>query len=227
LESDKQEFEEKLQSFEKERQEFEERLWVVDRDVKRRRDKEKELDDQIMELLAKNESLVAEHAHTKDALSRQMKALTIENENLKNALALSQARVVSARGGPTVQPPRQEEIKEEAPAAEQSTQESGRLTRSQSQLMRSQEQQTREILLKTKSRPSFIPKPSARKIDVTLLAKPTTTTNSNKENTRNNSAAEGDPEPSTAAQARKQRSSMIPIRKGSSLLPPQIKALRS
>ena len=225
--------------------------------MKRRRDKEKILDDQVMDLLAKNESLVAENALTKDTLLKQVKSLTIDNERLQTSLALSQARVVSARGGvpSTVQSPRQEECTVEAPAADpvqdnaasggsasasggSASGGSGRQTRSQSQLMRSQEQQTRELLLsKTRSRPSYIPKPSTRKIDITPLTnKPISTTNSNnssnKENTHNNNSVVqggGGEEISSGAevQARRQRVSMIPIRKGSTLVTQQIKALRS
>lgn len=222
LESDKQEFEEKLQTLEKEKQEFEERLWTIERDVQRRQNKEKALNDHIMELLAKNEVLVAEHAQVKATLSKQVQELTVENVRLQNSLALSQARVVSARGTlNSVQPAIENK---EVPVAVEPAQEAssgssvGRLTRSQSQLQRSQEQQNRELLLsKTRSRPSYIPKPASRKIDSTDAG------TGNKENSHNNADTAEEP----PKEARKQRASMIPIRKGSSLVAPQVKALRS
>lgn len=203
-------------------------MWVVDRDVKKRRDKEKALDDQVMELIAKNEYLIAENSHTKETLLQQIKLLTIDNERLQTSLALSQARVVSGTSARTtssaVQPPKQEESNASEEVAVDTTHSNGangRQTRLQSQLARSQEQHTRELLLnKTRSRPSYIPKPSTRKIDVALL----TASSSNKENANNNSTAEDEV---IATQTRKTRASMIPIRKGSSLLPPQVKALRS
>jgi hypothetical protein len=199
-----------------------------------------------MELLAKNESMNAEHARTKDNLLQQIKMLTIDNERLQTSLALSQARVLSARPASATQaqsaPATQEEGKEEeekeaekVPAQENGTAESaysGRLTRSQSQQTRTQErtqeQHTREILLnKTRSRPSYIPKPASRKETVTLHVRETkeNTQNNNKENTQNNKNSSASVE--EAPQVRKTRASMIPIRKGSSLVAPSVKALRS
>lgn len=198
-----------------------------------------------MALFAKNETLVSE----KDTLAQQVKELTIENVRLQNSLALAQARVVSSRGGVSgIAPPtsRQEEShkeegikeKEESPAEEKESASAAggstaRQTRSQTQ--RSQDQQARELLLsKTRSRPSYIPKPSSSR--VSLAPKSATnkentqnnTQNNNKENTQNNNEVMAEAADSEIqVQARKQRTSMIPIRKGSSLLPQPSKTLRT
>jgi hypothetical protein len=212
---------------EKDRQEFDERLWAVDLDAKRSREKEKALNDKILQLMAKNESLQAEITLMKD----QARELNIENVKLQNSLAQANTLTVAARPATTSQPsslsvsqlqtpapqPKQEDVAEVTQPLEVSRQ-----TRSQT---RTQDQQARELLLsKPRSRPSYLPKPSSRKPDVLTVSqlgeKIPNGDGNNKENSKNNNVEE------PIEPARRQRASMIPIRRGSSLAPQQIKALR-
>jgi hypothetical protein len=219
---------------------------MVERDIKKRREREKALDEQILDLMAKNDSLTQEKSLQREKLQAQIHELSAENEMLKNSLALAQARVVSAGASssarvavsssavpplpipvPSIIPTRNK------PTAEDEQQEAV-------QLARAQEHHSRDILSKTRSRPSYIPKPSTthRKPDInsssTSSAKSTTsasttatsTTNSKEDKENSSSASNNDAAARPPTTHAKKRASMIPIRRGSSLLPQQIKSLR-
>lgn len=218
LESDKLEFEEKRQDLEKERGEFEDRLWMVERDVKKRRDREKALDEQILDLLAKNETLTSEKFGQHEGFTAQIRQLSSEIEMLRNSLALAQARVVSAR--PQLQVGRIHQQEEPTTSKRKVEEEEEEEAEVQTQLTKVQQLQSRDTLAKTRSRHSYLPKPSLKKEGPTTTK--ATSSKESKEGKENSNLASNAAE----APATKKRASMIPIRRGSSLLPQQIKALR-